>query len=264
MPMETARVAIVAASALGLASCRGASGAHSETRPVASPTESVPPCASHDAMHWRGAGRAIEVRARNGTVRATPASDDRIDIVARAHDTEARLRVIDREGILVACVVTGGEDDEDACGGDEWIDESRVQIEVRVPRGVRFVGWTANGAIEASGLEGDVEAHAQNGSIALSTSGEARASTVNGSIAAKIGAKRWEGTLALETVNGHVRVDLAEGAGARVSAETVHGKIGVGVKLEGEHVEATRVEGRIGAGGGRLRLRSVNGGIDID
>jgi len=276
---RAARLSFIALAAF-VPACRGASTAHSEPRPVASPGESArADCSSEEdaaAMHWSGTGTAIEVRARNGAVHAKPAKDDTIDIVAhwrgspdRPREEAARLRVVHRGGVLVACVVAGGDedddDDDDACdgGGSEGLEDGALEIEVRVPKNVKFAGWTANGAVETEHLEGDVEAHAQNGSITLDTSGVARASTVNGSIVAKIGAKRWEGTLALETVNGAVRVDLPEGAAARLSAETVHGHIAVGVKLDGARVEDTRVEGRIGDGGGRLRLRSVNGGIEV-
>ena len=294
---RVARLSWITGIAL-LVSCRGANGAHSEARPVATPLDRQASAArdhvacssggADESMHWRGTGKAIEVRAQNGAVHATPSTDGTIDIFATrrdgaSHFRPARLRVIERDGLVIACVVAAShardEDDErdesgernkrnddddndEGCTGDAE-DEGKIELDVRVPKGVRFAGWTANGAVEATHLDADVEAHAQNGSIVLDTTGVARASTVNGSIAAKIGAHRWDGTLSLETVNGHVRVDLPGGVGARLSAETVHGKIGIGMKLADAHVEDTRVEGLIGGGGGKLRLRSVNGAIDV-
>jgi hypothetical protein len=58
-------------------------------------------------------------------------------------------------------------------------------------------------------------------------------------------------------------VELARGVGAELEAETVHGRIHVGLPMTAARVEETRVEGKIGGGGGGLRLRTVNGGIDV-
>ena len=55
---------------------------------------------------------------------------------------------------------------------------------MRVPAGVRFVGRTVNGGIEADELPADAEAYTVNGSVAVDAGGEARAETVNGSIRA--------------------------------------------------------------------------------
>ena len=38
-----------------------------------------------------------------------------------------------------------------------------VEFRVKVPAGVRFVGRTVNGGIEASGITADAEAHTVNG-----------------------------------------------------------------------------------------------------
>jgi hypothetical protein len=261
--------------ALGsLAACHG-NAARGEGRAVATP-QAAGTCARVEpdaagTMRWTGTGSSVEVRSMNGAIRATASEGDAIEILARRHDGQhgapLRLRVVDRGAVVLACIVQEGRgDDDDGCGlgdGMEAVDE-RVSIEVHVPRNVRFSGWTANGAVEAEGLDADVEAHAQNGSVRLSTSGAARASTVNGSIHAKLGAKRWDGAIVLDSVNGHVDVELARGVGAELEAETVHGRIRVGLPMTAARVEETRVEGKIGGGGGGLHLRTVNGGIEVN
>ncbi len=247
--------------------------------------------AKDGVMRWTGDAKAIEVRAMNGAIRAHAASTDRVEIVATRRGggrrgESLRLRVLERAGTIMACVVAAddrdGEDDsernskrtddedegddaksEASCSGGEMGVRGRIEIDVSVPKGVRFSGWTANGEVDVDGLDGEVEAHAQNGSVRIATLGVARASTVNGSVVARLGATRWAGTIELESVNGHVDVELASGTGLRLAAETMHGQIRVGLPMTDARVEDTRVEGTIGGGGGALRLRTVNGAIAV-
>ena len=120
-----------------------------------------------------------------------------------------------------------------------------------------------NGSVEAEHLEGEVEAHTQNGVVRIETTGIARASTVNGSIRAKLGATSWDGTVMLETVNGQLDVELAKGVVGRLNADTVQGSVRVTFPMNATKVEETHVEGQFGKGGGELRLRTVNGRIEV-
>jgi hypothetical protein len=251
------------------------------------------------SLHWRGKTKNLEVRAVNGPVRAVLGTSDEADVVANVrknkHGEAMRLRVIEKGAITLVCVASApssdpDDDDDDEPGNhhgdhhhshrdhsdgetadadsDECSQTGRsrgtlVELVVQVPKGTKFSGWTVNGAVEAQGLEGEVEAHTQNGAVRIETTGIARASTVNGPIRAKIGAKSWSGTLALESVNGRVEVELPTDIGAELKADTVHGSVRVAPKMDAARVEDNHVEGRLGKGGGELRLRTVNGPIDV-
>src|SRR3989449_9251216 len=76
-----------------------------------------------------------------------------------------------------------------------------VDFTVRVPAGVRFLGKTVNGEVEAAVGSSDVEATTVNGSIRISTTGYAEAQTVNGEIAASLGRATWSDALEIRTVN---------------------------------------------------------------
>ena len=253
------------------------------------------------SLHWRGKTKNLEVRAVNGPVRAVLGNGDEADVVANVlknkHGEPLRLQVVEKGAITLVCVVSDpgsdrdDDDDEDDESGNHHGDHhhshrdngdhetsspdsdecgqagrgrgTSVELLVQVPKGTKFSGWTVNGAVEAQGLEGEVEAHTQNGPVRIETTGIARASTVNGPIRAKIGAKTWSGTLALESVNGRLEVELPADVGAELKADTVHGSVRVAPKMDAARVEDNHVEGRLGKGGGELRLRTVNGPIDV-
>jgi hypothetical protein len=243
------------------------------------------------SLHWHGKTKNLEVRAVNGPVRAVLGTGEEADVVANVfknkHDAPLRLNVVEKGDLTLICVAgAAGDDDDDNdrpehrgrrdhgdgqsdaedagdCSQHHGLRGTSVELVVQVPARTRFAGWTVNGTVEAQGLEGEVEAHTQNGAVRVETTGVARASTVNGPIRAKIGAKSWSGTVALESVNGRVEVELPPDIGAELRADTVHGSVRVGPKMDAARVEDNHVEGRLGKGGGELRLRTVNGPIDV-
>jgi DUF4097 and DUF4098 domain-containing protein YvlB len=140
----------------------------------------------------------------------------------------------------------------------------QVEFAVRVPAGVRFIGRTVNGDVEADSLAADAEVHSVNGKVRVSTTGAAQAHTVNGSIRASMGASAWSRPLEFHTVNGSITVDLPAAASARVEASTVNGHISTDFPLtirggfSGRHITGT-----IGGGGPELSLETVNGSIEL-
>jgi hypothetical protein len=300
MKVKTGEVRAALLTALLAATCGGKSVTPSESAtPVNTAAPPDPPSSGGrgepiPSLHWRGKTKSLEVRAVNGPVRAVLGEGDEADIVANVvkskHGTPLRLQVIEKNGLTLVCVASApgdgdkDDDDEGNSRGDHHAQRDHgdhepssdddnecsrklrgtaVELLVQVPRGTKFAGWTVNGPVEARGLEGEVEAHTQNGSVHIETSGVARASTVNGPIRAKIGAKTWKGTLALESVNGRLEVELPADVGAELRADTVHGSVRVAPKMDGARVEDNHVEGRLGKGGGELRLRTVNGPIEV-
>jgi DUF4097 and DUF4098 domain-containing protein YvlB len=139
-----------------------------------------------------------------------------------------------------------------------------VEFRVKVPAGVRFVGRTVNGGIEASGITADAEAHTVNGGVELEATGTARAETVNGGITARLGKTDWTGALTLKTVNGGIEMTMPEGLNADVKASTVNGDIQTDFPLAVTgRISRRKLEGTIGSGGRLLALETVNGGIAL-
>ena len=140
----------------------------------------------------------------------------------------------------------------------------KVDFTVRVPEGVKFIGKTVNGEVEAGSLASDVDANTVNGSIRISTSGYAEAHTVNGSIMASIGRANWSDGLEFRTVNGGITLDLPATLSTEVRAETVNGDILTDFPLMVTgRLGPRRVQGTIGSGGRQLALATVNGSIKL-
>lgn len=231
-----------------------------------------------EEFRWQGVvatGRTVEIRGLNGHVEATPASGDRVEVVAtksakREGDLDrVRVEVVERgEGVVICAVYPGGECGSGGAslGKTKGIDV-RIDFEVRVPRGVDLAVRTVNGNVEARSIAGDVDANTVNGQIVVDAAGTVQAHTVNGAIRATSGASRWSGTLDFKTVNGSITVALPSDANAEVEATTVNGGLSTDFPLTIQARRAwgpRRIEGTIGAGGGKLKLATVNGAIRIE
>jgi hypothetical protein len=229
-------------------------------------------------FHWTGkvaSGKAIEIKGVNGDVRAVAGSGDvQVTAVKRARKgdpDDVKIEVVEHDdGVTICAVYPSDGRRQNTCeAGDDGHMNVRdndvtVDFTVRVPAGVRFVGNTVNGAVEAANLASDVGANTVNGSIRISTSGYAEAQTVNGSIVASIGRATWTDGLDFRTVNGGITLDLPAGLSTEVRARTVNGDIQTDFPLMVTGRLGPRsVNGTIGSGGRRLALETVNGSIRL-
>jgi len=222
------------------------------------------------------AGRTLEVRGINGGVSAEPSESGEFEVVAtkrarKSDPDEVRIEVVRHAGGVLICAVypnPGGE--PNTCELENSRSQVRdndttVNFTVRVPAGVNFEGRTVNGKVEAERLRGDVDVKTVNGSINVSTTGLARAATVNGSITAVLGRADWPAGLEFKTVNGGIDLTLPANLSARVEAKTLNGEITSDFPMT---VSGTfsrrRLSGTIGGGGDRqLILETVNGSVQI-
>jgi DUF4097 and DUF4098 domain-containing protein YvlB len=99
--------------------------------------------------------------------------------------------------------------------------------------------------------------------VKLFTDGVAEAETVNGSIEAALGRTDWKDTTSFRTVNGSITLALPREANTAVEARTVNGRIAIDFELAGARTARRETSGTIGAGGRRLALATVNGGIRV-
>ncbi|MBV9928096.1 MAG: DUF4097 family beta strand repeat protein [Acidobacteria bacterium] len=145
----------------------------------------------------------------------------------------------------------------------------KVSFEVKLPRGAGRVELSSDTAgVKVSNLEAPLTVSVRDGSIKLEdVRGPAQAKSVNGSVDVVYASAEREGAHDFKTVNGSIRIRLAEGMKADVSAGVVNGKIevadGLGLQPEKRQV-GWRLQAPLGGGGEPLNLKTVNGSIKID
>lgn len=244
-------------------------------------------------FQWSGvvpAGRTIEIKGVNGSVRAELAMGTQVEVRAskrgrRSDPAGVTVQTVSEDGNVTICAMYPSEGQSvwrprDRSSRDRRPNECRVgtnghigshdndvvvDFVVRVPAGVRFVGKTVNGGIDARGLKSDADVKTVNGRIDLSTTGVGSAETVNGSIDASVGASTWTGVLDFNTVNGSIVLRLPKNTSTNLRAEMLNGHFDseFPVTVQSFSGRKRRVVGVIGSGGRDLELETVNGSIDL-
>jgi hypothetical protein len=245
----------------------------------AATTPSAQDAADQENLHWSwaiAAGKTIEIKGVNGTVRARRTPGNRVEVRAWKHarrsDPESvTIEFVEHAGGVTVCAVypSSGFGGKNTCEPGEaghmqtHNNDVVVDFEVLVPAGVGFTARTVNGSVEAESLAGPIVAHTVNGHIEVSTTRQAEASTVNGSITARLGATGSSG-LDFSTVNGSITLDMPGNVDADLRAATVNGRIesDFPIMVKGS-ISRHRIEGTLGKGGARLQLETVNGSIHL-
>jgi hypothetical protein len=231
-------------------------------------------------FQWRGqltSGQTLEIKGVNGDIRAVPSSTTGVEVTAtksalRSNPASVRIEVVPHPAGVTICAVypdVPGREPNRCEPGSNGHSQTRdndttVRFEARVPVGVKLVGRTVNGGVEADSLNGDAEGYAVNGSVKLSTTGLVLASTVNGSLNLSMGRADWPNGAKFSTVNGSITLHLPSFLGAQLNTSTVNGEISseFPITVTGQ-VSRHRLTGTIGNGGPELTLSTVNGGINL-
>ena len=125
---------------------------------------------------------------------------------------------------------------------------------------------TVNGGITVANAHGRVTAKTVNGRVeARGLRHEVELSAVNGSVLAEFDAVADKQDIVLSGVNGPVELRLPAAAGAQLEASTVNGAIenDFGLTAATRGWVGRTLEGTIGDGAARIRLKTVNGAIAI-
>jgi len=166
---------------------------------------------------------------------------------------------------------------------DQWEGKDWVSIETEYPKFSSSSGSVdymikapfdsiledvelVNGDLKIGGITGYLSLGTVNGSITTTgMAGNAWIQTVNGNLDLSFDKMNEGQAVDLESVNGTIAIQIPKKSNVYVDAETVNGKIssdfGLIVK-KGQWVGSS-MEGRVGSGGGRITIETVNGNIEI-
>lgn len=150
----------------------------------------------------------------------------------------------------------------------------KVEFKLKVPRTAMLDKIeTVNGSVYVSDMVRYTNVSTVNGQVkGTNLRGTAKLATVNGSVLADFDTLEDKSIVALETVNGSVKLVVPSDLHAEIRAETLNGSIknafGLPVK-KGEYV-GRELYGRVGGSGvdlnnySKIKLSSVNGGLTIE
>jgi hypothetical protein len=181
------------------------------------------------------AGKTIEIVGINGAIFAEGTSGREVEVRAtkRARKSDVAsvtFEVVEHANGVTICAMypsDGRRENECLEGGKGRMNNRNNDVEVewtvKVPAGVELAARTVNGRVEAQGLTAPAYARTVNGSISIETTSWADASTVNGSITARMGRADWDGSMDFSTVNGGITLYLPSSASFEVSASNVNG-----------------------------------------
>ena len=205
----------------------------------------------------------------NGSVVVTGGGSDSVEIIAtKKADNQKDLDKIEIEITNSAKEIVV---ETELGGSDHWYsrgsNSGSVKYEVIVPVGTNLDSVeTVNGNVNISGVSGKVVAESVNGDLDVSDlAGDVELSTVNGGIEAEFSMLEDQQRVKMETVNGRVTINLPEDADVDINADTLNG----GINAKDFGLEADKgfvgsdLNGKIGAGGARLNIDTVNGSIKI-
>ncbi len=141
----------------------------------------------------------------------------------------------------------------------------RYTVVVKAPASINLVAEGINGSVRVGSITGKAEISSVNGGVTVESAGSCSAiASVNGSVRVGL-ARLGEDGLEISSINGRVECIFASEVNAEISTGDVNGSVEVNlpnVTLIGKQTR-TSFNGRIGSGGPRIKISSVNGSVSL-
>lgn len=218
-------------------------------------------------------GGTVSLENVNGDVKIATwdKNEVKVEAVKSADSKEAldELKIeVDASGDRVSINTLYPESEDGHRGNHESVD-----YVLTVPGNVNLDRIkTVNGKIEISGVGGDASVSTVNGEIkAEGLKGSCELKTVNGNLEADLSALSPGHEVEMKSVNGTVTIHLPDKADANIKASTTVGGISndFGFETSRDAKEHSWVKvgdnlrGKLGNGGAKITLETVNGNIRI-
>lgn len=227
------------------------------------------------------AGQLIRVHNLNGDVAVSPSTSGKVEVTGvrrgsgRSRD-DVTVQVVEVAGGLVICAMFRDADmecDEDGMRtrnrrrhrDDDW-DDARIDITVRMPKGLEVRAGTVSGDVSVTGAEGHVRASSVSGDVRLESPNatSVRASSVSGDVEVRLHRLDGTGSIDVTSVSGDVELFLPKGLDADISMRSVSGSMESDFPLQlNGSVSRNRLEARIGRGGRSLDVHTVSGDVRL-
>ncbi len=156
------------------------------------------------------------------------------------------------------------------CGDHGCNNPGSVEYSLMVPRGARLdAAKLINGNLDLDQISGEVHGTSINGRVnGKNLAGRIDLSTVNGQVNAVVSPERIKSAepVKLHSVNGTIEATIPSDSQAELYAHTLNGSIRTDFDLPVNHPRygpGSRLEGRLGDGGVRFDLSTVNGSIAV-
>jgi DUF4097 and DUF4098 domain-containing protein YvlB len=210
----------------------------------------------------------VELSNINGNVHITAWDQNqvKVDAVKRAEDQESLKSMeirIDSRADSLSIETKYHQNDENWSRSRHQ--GSEVEYTLTVPRNAQLDEIKLiNGGLDVTGIKGEVRASCINGKlVANGLTSRVKLETINGPLEATF--DQLQSAIELSSVNGPVRLTLPSDAKAHIEATTVHGGIdnNFGLHVNNHRWVGHDLAGELGSGGVEIRLRNVNGPVEI-
>jgi Putative adhesin len=238
----------------------------------------VAPAAAQDYHFTKNlaAGERLEVSNINGNIDVSRAAGRVAEVtvtkvVKRGDGSMVKAIMEDGgSGMRVCTIYLNRDPNRHTCDGDNnnyndhGRDHSEVEMRyvVHVPAGARLDVNDVNGNVTVTGVGGDSRIETVNGDVNFDGVGASSLETVNGKVIATFGRGNWDGTMSVTSVNGSLDLTFPADLSADISGETVNGGVRSDFPITIDKGWGPKsFNGRIGGGGRKLKLETVNGEI---
>ena len=142
-----------------------------------------------------------------------------------------------------------------------------VEYHVHVPQRVLLEAVkTVNGSVSVRGVRGGGDLRSVNGDVKVTDSaGRFNAKTTNGNLTLQLRHLTDGAPMDIETVNGSVVLTLPSNTRANLKVQNMNGDFSSELPVTSATAPSTlgAFRARLGAGGGEISLRTINGGIHL-